>query len=129
QSAPQAWPTLAGSSGHAPSTLVETASGDAALRANVTRYFQEVEAIQIQANDWSGDPQATAMALLKQAASGDPSGFDKMLASQQKLRDQLRQVNVPVPCQEHHSLSERAIDDGIRLLSRTRDAAVSQDQS
>ena len=89
------------------------------LRDDVASYFREVDTIQGQASS-GGDPQALAQKLLEQAASGDMSGLDALAAANQKVRDGLRAIPVPAPCQGHHRLTLALLDESIGMLQRIK---------
>src|SRR5262249_46894972 len=81
----------------APETQGSTAppapgSPEARLRDEVARYFRDVEAIEAGAKYWS-DPMALANSLLEQAASGDASGLQRLVSSQQAAAERLRRMN------------------------------------
>lgn len=103
------------------------AAPDTAVRDEVARYFEQVESIQSQGKYWS-DPQALAKALMDQAGKGDSSGFDKLLETNRRVRDELRGLQVPAPCAEHHRLTLALVEDGMSLLSQVRDSAMNPTQ-
>jgi hypothetical protein len=88
-----------------------------------------VDAIQAKAKTATGDPEALAQLILKHATDGDMTEFDTLLSTQRALADRLRAVAAPAPCAEHLRQSVSAIDDGIAILQKTRDALVKQDFS
>jgi hypothetical protein len=102
-------------------------AADALLRPEVVRYFAQVDAIQAEAKAATGDPEALAQLILKHATDGDMTEFDTLLQAQRGLADRLRAVVPPAPCAEHLQKSVAAVDDGIAILQKTRDALVSHD--
>jgi hypothetical protein len=97
------------------------------MRADVGHYFEQMDAIQAEAKSTTGDPKALAEALLKQATSGDLQGLDALLETQRGLLARLRAVSAPPPAAAHLQQSVAAVEDGLRLLERTRDALANQD--
>jgi hypothetical protein len=102
-------------------------AGEDAMRAEVARYFAEADAIGAEAKSATGDPEALAGLILKHATDGDMSELDALLRTQRGLLDRLRAVAAPAPCVEHQRKSVAAVEDGITILERTRDAIVSRD--
>lgn len=113
----------------APATTVEPAwerRPQTPGRDEVARYFVEMEAILEAAKDWS-DPQALANTLLKEAASGDTSGFDALITKSRDALSHVRAVSVPAVCAEHHDKAVAAMEEAVALLARLRDAITGGD--
>jgi hypothetical protein len=96
---------------------------DTRLRDDVARYFREVESIEASAKYWN-DPMSLANSLLEQAASGDASGLERLIAAQQGAAQRLRRVSVPAPCAEHHRLTVSLLDSAAALLQRLQGAST-----
>jgi hypothetical protein len=96
---------------------------DARLRDEVARYFREVESIEASSKYWS-DPMSLANSLLEQAAGGDASGLERLLAAQKGAAQRLRRVSVPAPCAEHHRLTVSLLDSAAALLQRLLGASA-----
>ncbi|MFI5184892.1 MAG: hypothetical protein ACHQNV_10865 [Vicinamibacteria bacterium] len=109
---------IAGPLAPAVSTTTPSAGRDP-LRDAVAAYFGKVEAIQSRAKSWS-DPEALARSLLEQGSRGDVSGFDGLAAANAKVRDELRAVEVPEPCREHHRMTLALIDESVSMLERVK---------
>jgi hypothetical protein len=103
------------------------APADAVERDSVSRYFRDVESIQQRGKYWN-DPQALARSLVDQAAKGDGSGFDELLASNRRVRDDLAGVSVPAPCSEHHRVSVALIEESLGLLAQLKGSTLSHDE-
>ena len=99
---------------------------EAAERDAVSRYLEEIEALQEQGKYWS-DPQVLGRTVIDEALNADPSGFDRLIAANQDVRDSVARMNVPAPCAEHHSLTVALLDEGLSLLRDTRTQALSED--
>jgi hypothetical protein len=112
-----------------PPAFESIAADDALIRPEVVRYFAEVDLIQAAAKSATGDPEALAQVILKHATDGDMREFDALLKTQRGLSDRLRAIVPPSPCAEHLHKSVAAVDDGIAILQKTRDALVMRDFS
>jgi hypothetical protein len=106
-------------------TTAPPSAESGAMRDEVVRYFAEVDAIQAGSRSMSGDPQAVASAMLKQAAGGDTSEIDTLVESQRAVLARLRDVSAPPPCASHLQGSIAAVADGLELLGSVRDALAS----
>jgi hypothetical protein len=102
------------------------AAVDPNVRAAVTRYFGELDAIEAVAKTWS-DPEQLAMEIVQQTATGDSHGLDALVATQRQARERLRAVAVPDVCREHHAQVEALMDDAIGMLNRVKQATASGD--
>lgn len=109
-----------------PGNPTTRAAVDPNLRAAVTRYFSELDAIEAVAKTWS-DPQQLAMEIVQQSATGDSHGLDTLVATQRQARERLRAVAVPDVCREHHALVSALMDEAIAMLNRLRQAVTSGD--
>jgi hypothetical protein len=116
--APTASTLLPGPSTDAPSTFptVPPAAGLPAAsagsvspqeRADVARYFQEADGIQM--------------------GSGRTEAFDQLVSSQRQARDELARMSVPAPCAEHHRRSLDALSGGLSLLEKLQATIASGD--
>lgn len=83
--------------------------------AAVRHYFEEIEALQAQGKYWN-DAESFGRTLIDQASRGDASGFDELIAANQRVRDSVAAMTVPAPCEEHHSRTVRLLDEGLSLL-------------
>lgn len=92
----------------------------------VAAYFRELDSVEGEAKYWS-NPQDLAMTLLGQVGSGDTSGFDKLVVSQQRALDRVRRITPPPPCADHHRRVVSLMGRGVSLLQTVRDAAVAGD--
>ncbi len=97
-----------------------TALADDGYRAQVARYFEELDAIQRDAKAWHGDPTTVAQAILQQAAEGKTSDFDALIESNRMLLVRLEGISAPPPCVEHHRRSVGTVGEGLHLLERVR---------
>jgi hypothetical protein len=97
------------------------------VRAEVARYFAEVEALQQASKGWSGDPNAAAQQILRQATSGDMSGFKSLADANRRLAEQLRAVSVPEPCALHHQRTLEVLDAATGLVDKMPAAVQSGD--
>jgi hypothetical protein len=109
-----------------PGTPTTRAAVDPNLRAAVTRYFSELDAIEAVAKTWS-DPQQLAMEIVQQSATGDSHGLDNLVVTQRQARERLRAVVVPDVCREHHALVAALMDEAIAMLNRLRQAVTAGD--
>lgn len=96
---------------------------DNSLRDVVARYFQDLESIESRSKYWN-DPQALAKAVMDQAGKADPSGFDKLIEANRRVRDDVRALRVPAPCAEHSRLTLALVEEGLSLLERVRTSAM-----
>jgi hypothetical protein len=97
--------------------------------AAVRKYFVEIEALQAQGKYWSDDAQSFGRTLIDQASRGDASGFDELIAANQRVRDSVAAMSVPSPCAEHHSRTLRLLDEGLSLLKDVKSRFVSEDMT
>jgi hypothetical protein len=91
--------------------------------AAVAAYFTRMDAVAAQAKA-AQDPQALAQGVLDQALSGNTSGIDGLVATQQALQARVADVLPPPSCREHPQRSLRPIERAIGMLERTRDAVA-----
>jgi hypothetical protein len=108
-------------------TSVAPPSRDA-LRESVATYFRNVDAIQSRAKSWN-DPEALARTLLEQGSRGDMSGFDGLAAANRKVREDLRALDVPEPCQEHHRATLALVEESVSMLERVKSQFQGSDSS
>ena len=102
-------------------TLPEDPTG-----AAVRHYFDEIEALQAQGKYWN-DPETFGRTLIDQASRGDASGFDELIAANQRVRDSVAAMSVPSPCQEHHSRTVGLLDEGLSLLKDVKSRFLSEE--
>ena len=102
---------------------VVAAAGDE--RARIRRYFTTLDAIS--APHAQGDNNARAESAVKQGVMGDGSALEDIKREYANTLSQLREMEVPSSCKEHHTLTMRAIEDGLSLLELTRAAATTGD--
>ncbi len=81
-------------------------------RAQVARYFAELEAAAATHPSVGSTPQAQANALVAGALAGDTSGFDDLIEANERLMREIGAVKAPEPCRVHKE----------RTLSGIRDA-------
>jgi hypothetical protein len=98
------------------------------LREAVATYFRNVDAIQSRAKSWN-DPEALARTLLEQGSRGDMSGFDGLAAANRKVRDDLRALDVPEPCREHHRATLALVEESVSMLERVKSQFQGSDTS
>jgi hypothetical protein len=111
-------PALPGSASPTPSAEAQ----------EIARYFRQLDAAESRAKYWD-DPEALAKALMDQTSRGDASGFDKLIAADQRAREELQALTVPAACAEHHRQTLGLLDDALALLRRVKDNAVAQDEA
>jgi hypothetical protein len=90
-------------------------------RGAVARYFADVDALQAGAAQ-SGDPEAMAQAIVKQATEGNSDALDALLASNRRVLEGLRGVSAPPACAPHREKAVRLLEDGISLLESVKNA-------
>jgi hypothetical protein len=98
------------------------------LRDAVAAYFRNVDTIQSRAKSWN-DPEALARTLLEQGSRGDTSGFDGLAAANRKVRDDLRALDVPEPCREHHRATLALVEESVSMLERVKSQLQGSDTS
>lgn len=81
-------------------------------RAQVARYFAELEAAAATHPSVGSTPEAQANALVAGALAGDTSGFDDLIEANERLMREIGAVKAPEPCRVHKE----------RTLSGIRDA-------
>jgi hypothetical protein len=97
------------------------------VRADVARYFAEVEALQQGSKGWSGDPNAAAQQIMRQATSGDTSGFKSLAEANRQLAERLRAVAAPEPCAAHRQKTLDVLEQANTLLEKLQAAVQSTD--
>ena len=110
-----------------PATAGPASAPDDAVRARVARYFADVEAMQQASKGWSGEPQAAAQQMLREAVSGNTEGFRSMGDATRKLAEQLRALPAPEPCVPHQQKTLEVLDLAGRVLDKMRSGLESGD--
>jgi hypothetical protein len=105
----------------APAEAGGARDGNAALAAEVAAYFAATDVLMSAAKE-NGDPETMARKILAQAAAGDTSGLDEMIAKQRDLAARLGAVRAPAPCADHLRRSVELIERSARFLGTARDA-------
>ena len=102
---------------------------DTSLRAEVSRYFMEVEALQRASKGWTGDANAAAQEILRDAVNGDTRGIQALIDANQTLMQKLRMLETPAPCLPHRQVTVEALEAANRLLVKMRTSIGAQDLS
>jgi hypothetical protein len=92
------------------------------------QYLNRIDSIMASTGEL-GDPTEFATGLLGQAAAGDASGFDDLLAKTRKARARLAGIQPPGSCMEHYRLTMRELSDSITLLKAVKRAIISMDSA
>jgi hypothetical protein len=111
-----------------PSASPGAPAGGSPDAAAVAAYFTRMDAVAAQVKS-AQDPEALARTVLEQTLSGNASGIEGLIATQQTLQTRMSEVVPPPPCREHHQRSLRLIGRAITLLERTRDTLAGKGPS
>lgn len=90
------------------------------------RYLARVDAA-VAGTGNLGDANAFATQLLQQSMQGDTRAFDQLIGSSEAALRELKAIDAPARCREHHSLMVGQLNSGIALLRRVKGATVSMD--
>lgn len=102
--------------------------GAAAARA-AGAYLSQMDAAVAQGQTGMS-PDAMAQAILQDAMAGRTDGFDRLLALNQAVLDQVRAIRPPASCGDcatHHRRTRDLLQRSIALLSTLRDATAQGD--
>jgi hypothetical protein len=108
-------------------TLADPAN--AATRAEVASYFDEMDRIQAESKGAGGDPEAVAREMMRDLAQGNTAGLDGLIQSTRRLQDRFRVVVAPEACRDHLTQTIDVTNLSVRMLEEMRDAISSGNQS
>jgi hypothetical protein len=125
---PSAWAALGDGAPTTAADAAGSATGEG-VKAEVARYFSEIDQLQAATKSWDGSPEAVAQAMLQQATEGNTAQFDALLTSYRTLAAGLQSIKVPPPCERHRQASARVVQASIQLMETLRGAITQGDLS
>ncbi len=128
------YPQAGGSSAPAPRAASRPSASQTSVARTVSpaesdavhRYLQQVDAA-VAGTQSMDDANAFATQLLQQSMQGDTSAFDQLIGSSESALRDLKAIQPPARCKEHHSLMVGQLNTGLALLRKVKGATVSMD--
>ncbi len=115
----------------APAEQSNTASAEPRNNSAVQRYFQQIDQQLASGSSLGslGDPNQFATQALQGSLQGDNSQFEALAATTKSTLNNIRRIEPPAECREHHAMLIKQMQQGLELLEQVQQSTVSLDTS